>query len=217
MALKFALDAAGFAGLNDSLKGLYKQASDGTYQLDVDGAESTDSVAGLKANRDEILGKLTSANAARELLERQLAEKTGDHSQLLATEQAKTAALTKQLNSLLITGKAESIAKELAKHNAPLLQPWIEKRLTAAIGENGEYSTRVLDKNGQPSELTLAALQTEIASDAMFAPLIVGNFSQGTGGSGSQFPTPQPGAGGGQPMTARDIARQAINEMTFTE
>lgn len=216
MALKFVVDAAGYGALSDSIRALYKPGADGSYQLDVDGAEPAESVTGLKANRDEILGKLTTEKQAREALERQLAEKTGDHSQLLASEQAKTAALTKQLNGLLVQGKAETIARELAKHNAPLLQPWIEKRLTAALGENGEYSTRVLDKNGQPTELTLAALQTEIASDAMFAPLIVGNHSTGTGGSGSQFSTPQPGAGGGQ-MTSRQIALDAINQMTFTE
>lgn len=86
---------------------------------------------------------------------------------------------------LAVNGPAIELANNLT--TAPdLALPHIRSRLSAEVDEaTGKAVTKVLDKAGKPSEMTLDDLMKELAADSKLAPIIKGSRARGSGGNGS--------------------------------
>jgi hypothetical protein len=95
----------------------------------------------------------------------------------------------KTLQRILVENIANKMAGEISA--APdLILPHIKARLTTELND-GEYVTRVLDKDGKPSALGIEELQKEITADKRFSLIIKGSKASGGGASGD-------GSGGGK-------------------
>lgn len=88
----------------------------------------------------------------------------------------------KTLQKILVENIANRMAGEISA--APdLIMPHIKNRLTTELVD-GEYVTRVLDKEGKPSALSIEELQKEFTGDKRFALIIKGSKASGGGASG---------------------------------
>lgn len=102
------------------------------------------------------------------------------------------AELTQQASQLqaviekqMVDNVAQSTASELAGENAAILLPHIKGRLSVEVVD-GEARTRVLDKSGKPSALTVEELKNEFFTSDSFAAIIIGSKANGSGASGGQ-------------------------------
>lgn len=102
----------------------------------------------------------------------------------------KIAKLEGHVNRSLLDGTAQTIAAELFTAPSVAL-PHIRNRLTV-VEENGEFVTRVLDRDGKPSAATLDDLKNEMLQTKDFAPILIGSRASGGGAHGGQ-------GGGGAP------------------
>lgn len=227
MAIKFKLTEEEYTALPKHFKDEYKKQDDGSYVVDLEGAEDT---GALKRAKDHEKAERTKAQKAlKEALDKQaeieteLTElreakgKTADKD-VAATEKAWQAKLAKRekeltdqlgsvqkaLKDTMETGVATSLAVELAGDNAELLTPHLAKRLRAEIVD-GKAVTRVLDENGEVSALTPAELKKEILSSDKFAALVIGSKASGGGAAGARK-----GAGGSG-------TKKKLSEMSATE
>lgn len=192
MALKMTVDS--LAGLPADVSALYKAGAEGKFSLDLEGVEDT---GALKRAKDhEKAARVNAEKMAADLalrLENLESEREkmllgsipkGDVEKLEGTWKKKfeaaateTDGLKGSLKSLLVDNIAQAIASKIS--TAPsLLMPHIRGRLTADY-TSGKASTRVLDKLGQPSDMTLEELEKEIIANAEYAPII--SASQATG------------------------------------
>lgn len=86
------------------------------------------------------------------------------------------------LQRLLVDNVAQAVATKVS--TAPdLLLPHVKARLVAEKTSDG-YVTRVLDKEGKPSAMSIEELQKELSGDKRFAAIIVGSKASGGGASG---------------------------------
>jgi chromosome segregation ATPase len=162
-------------------------------------AEAVKGIDALKAKNEELLGEKKAAQKkaqeeadARQKAADEAAAKSGDVDALnksweakLAKREAELAEAVKErdgkLFDLTVNAEARRIASELAlPGSADVLLPHIKARLKY---ENGQVA--VLDAEGKLSASTLDDLAKEIASDARFAPVIVGSRATGGGANGS--------------------------------
>lgn len=185
------------------------------FKLDVEGG--FEDVAALKRAKDH---EKTAAAEAKRLLheaQTQLAALTEERDGLLSgaipkkdverlegsyktklaakeTElNAKIAALTGNLNTLLVDNEAARLASKLS--TAPeIILPHIKKRLSAETVD-GKAVTRVLDAEGKPSASTLEDLEKEIIANPTFAPILTGSKGSGGGAAGA--------GGGGAPSKGK--------------
>jgi hypothetical protein len=228
MAIKFKLkDEAEYDALPKHLRDEYKKQDDGSYVVDLEGAEDTGALK--RAKEHEVAERKKAQKALKETMDKQteieaeLAElrenktKAADKD-VAATEKAWQAKLAKrekeltdQLGSIqkalkdtLETGVASSLAAELAGDNAELLTPHLLKRLRAEIVD-GKAVTRVLGEDGEVSALTPAELKKEILSSDKFAALVIGSKGSGGGAAGARK-----GAGGSG-------TKKKLSEMSATE
>lgn len=192
--------------IEEKFRDLYEQTDDG-YQLKVEGVEDTGALKRAKDHEKqarkeaeqrlrEAQEQLDAINAAKAQAEEDKLRKSGDIEALEKSWQekyqkreqelaAQTEALQTNLQKILVDGKAQSLAAELAlPGSAEVLMPHIRSRL-ATVERDGEFVTAVLDESGKPSALSLDELKAEISGNKAFAPLLVGSNATGSGASPS--------------------------------
>lgn len=206
MALKAILES--LDGLSDEIKSEYKKGDDGKFHLDVEGLDDHPGVGALKRAKDyekaerQKLAKQLSDLQARldalteerdgilkgaipksdvEKLENSYKEKLARREKELSDQ---ISALTSNLQTMLVDNVAQSIASKIS--TAPeLILPHIKARLKAEFNE-GKAVTRVLDKDGNPSALSIEDLEKEMVANPVFAPIIIGSKASGSGAEGGR-------------------------------
>ena len=191
MALKKKISKADHEKLPDHFKAEYIEKG-GEFHLDLDDEESG---ALLRAKDREKELRKAAETKAKELEER-LAElegtdarKRGDietlekswKSKLAETEKALTERLANKdayLKNTLVDSVAQQIASKISTSPA-LIMPHIKARLAADL-DGDTPSTKVLDKNGQLSALTIEELQNEFVTNPDFGAIIIGSKASGS-------------------------------------
>ena len=191
MALKKKITKADYEKLAEGLKGEYVEKN-GEYHLDLDDEESG---ALLRAkDREKELRKEAEARAKE--LEAKLAEvqdgdsrKRGDietlekswKSKLDETTKGLTEKLSKKdsyIKSALVDNVAQQLASKISTSPA-LIMPHIKARLTADL-DGDAPSTKVLDKDGKLSALTVDDLANEFVTNPDFGAIIIGSKASGS-------------------------------------
>lgn len=209
--LKLELDK--LDGLDDSVKAFYEE-KDGKFRLKVDGVPD---VSGLKNKVDQLLTEKKEADRkAKEAAEAAEAErqaalaKSGDIDALRQSYEAKLTkrekelmeqltGLQSQVHGLTVGQTAMAVAVELAMDgSSDVLLPHVKQRLSMEIVD-GQAVTRVLDKAGKPSAMTIEELKTEFAANPAFAPIIKASKAAGGGASGGN------NSGGGAPKSKASL------------
>lgn len=195
------LTKAQYDALPEGLKALYKATGEDTYEPTfVTSEDHEQSIAGLKKKNEELIGKDKASRTAAEEAERkrqeaadEAARKAGDVQALEASWQKKLddvinankAELESRdsfINQTLVDAKAHELATTLGGKSAAVLMPHIKPRLTVEKGQDGKYSTRILDADGKPSALTIEDLGKEFRSNEAFAGIITTPTNNGLGG-----------------------------------
>jgi hypothetical protein len=207
MAFKQKLTKAEYAKLTDGVKENY--IADGEiYVIDVEGGVK-DEAALLEAKnhekkkRQEAEKALKDVNAELETLREERegilkgAIPKGDVDKLEAGYKTKLEKREKELtgtisareaalNAMLVDSVANNLATKLSK-SPTLLAPHIRARLVADL--SGEKpATKILDKDGKVSDLSLEAFEKEILANKDFAPILVGSKASGGGANGASGP-----------------------------
>lgn len=191
MAMKKKITKADYEKLAEGLKGEYVEKN-GEYHLDLDDEESG---ALLRAkDREKELRKEAEARAKE--LEAKLAEvqdgdsrKRGDietlekswKSKLDETTKGLTEKLSKKdsyIKSALVDNVAQQLASKISTSPA-LIMPHIKARLTADL-DGDAPSTKVLDKDGKLSALTVDDLANEFVTNPDFGAIIIGSKASGS-------------------------------------
>lgn len=221
MAIKLKITKAEYDVLSDAMKALYK-AVGSDYQLD---ASDYEEPGELKRAKDREVEAARLARERAEKAERErdefrdaAARKAGDITTLdkswqkklddaVLVEKTRADQLNKQLQNVLVDKEAIAIAAELGGESAELLLPHITKRLQAEV--DGDVAiTRVLDKEGKKSALTLAELKKEISEDKRFSPIIIASRASGGGAAGGNRQPTNGGAGSGGQKKFHELTGQ---------
>lgn len=205
MALKKKLTKEEYAKLSDHIKAEYIEDGDG-FRLDIDGDEDTGALKRAKDReaqlRREAEQKLREAQEQLDALGNDDARKKGDIQTLEKSWQkkledqkteyeGKLGKLTSHTKTQLVDNVAQQIASKIS--NAPaLLLPHIKARLAADF-EGDAPITRILDKDGKPSAMTVEELSAEFVANKDFSAIITA--SKASGGAGK----PSNNNGGGAP------------------
>lgn len=205
MALKKKLSKAEYEKLSDTIKAEYIEDGDG-FRLDIDGDEDTGALKRAKDReaqlRRDAEAKLREAQEELDRINGDDARKKGDIATLEKSWQKKlddtkaeyegrVSKLTAHTTKTLVDNVATQIASKIS--NAPaLLLPHIKSRLQADF-EGDAPVTRVLDKDGKPSAMTVEELAAEFVANKDFSAIITA--SKASGGAGK----PSNNSGGGAP------------------
>lgn len=198
MALKKKLTKEEYAKLSDAFKAEYIEDGD-NFRLDVDGEEDTGALRRAK-DREAQLRK-DAEKRAKEAEDRLTeiegddARKKGDVATLekswsgkleaqKAEYEGKLSKLTAHTTRSLVDNVATSIATKISTAPA-LLLPHIRARLQADF-EGDEPKTRVLDKDGKPSALSVDELAQEFVANKDFSAIITASKASGGAGKPSQ-------------------------------
>jgi hypothetical protein len=229
MALKLALDGDAFKKLSDDLKKEYKEVEeDGkkVYKLDVDGLEDTGALKRAKDHekkaRTEAEAKVKELQTNLETIQNEIDDIRRGAIPKADVEKLETSWKTKlekqktemstaletargSLKKLLVDNVAQSMATKIS--TVPdLILPHIRSRLTVDES-SGEFVTKVLDKDGKPSAMSIEELQKEFTSNKSFAPILVGSRASGSGAPGT-------GANGGSaPARPDGMAKWSPKQM----
>lgn len=202
--LKIKLTKEEYEALSDEMKAAYKANGNNTgYVLDTDEARE------LKAAKDREKTRADEAERKlQELVEEQRtnadkrARESGDVAALekswsdkyeaLKAEHETAIAKMKEdgeklsadlraaIDTLTVDRDATTVAAEIS--TAPkLMLPHLRGRLRAEIGADGAVVTRVLDKSGKPSAMTLDDLKKEFRDNADFSAIIKAGHGSGAG------------------------------------
>ncbi len=224
MALKRIITKAEFDALSDVLKTEYK-ASGENFALDIDGDDNIDwkRKREIEAeHRAKAEKKLADAQEELDNLRRGAIPKAdvealeNSWKTKLQTRETELNTQVDMLNGVITNNTVKNTAKDIAQmFLAPAaVIPMITSRLKSEI-VNGEAVTRVLDKNGQLSAMTIDDLKNEFKSDATFAPILVGSQASGGGAAGSGGGNP--GAGGKKLKDMNDQERVTLFKSNRTE
>ena len=209
MAMKRTVTAEEFSKLIPQLQAEYKKEGE-TYTLDLtdyedpvklksakDHEKEQRKLAEQKARelqtqletlteeRDNMLkGSIPKADA--EKLEKSYKDKMD---KLKADLEGQLTAANGSLQTLLVDNVAQSLASEISTAPA-VLMPHIKGRLKAEKGADGKFVTKVLDKDGAPSALSVEDLKQEFILHPDFKAIITGSKASGGGAGGG-------GSGGG--------------------
>lgn len=205
MALKKKLTKAEYEKLSEHIKAEYIEDGEG-FRLDVEGDEDNGALkrakdresqlrrdaekklSELEAELGEIKGNDARKNGDIATLEKAWAKKTED---LKAEYEAKLGKLTSHTQKQLVDNVATQIATKIS--NAPaLILPHIKSRLQADF-DGDTPVTRVLDKEGNVSALTIEELSAEFIANKDFSAIITA--SKASGGAGK----PATSTGGSAP------------------
>lgn len=205
MALKKQISKADYDNLPAAFKTEYRAQGE-DFVLDIEGEDTTD----WKKKRDieaehrrNAEARATAAENERDEMRRGAIPKADVEAlenswkaKVTTAEQA-GAARVAELETVIATTTADTAARDVASmFLAPAAMiPMVRSRLKPEI-VGGVAVTRVLDKNGQPSALTLDDLKAEFKADPTLAPVIVASKASGAGASGGQQQPGGPGAGG---------------------
>ena len=205
MALKKKLSKAEYDKLSDAIKAEYIEDGDG-FRLDIDGDEDTGALKRAKDReaqlRRDAEAKLREAQEELDRINGDDARKKGDIATLekswqkklddtKAEYEGKVSKLTTHTTKTLVDNVATQIATKIS--NAPaLLLPHVKSRLQADF-EGDSPVTRVLDKDGKPSAMTVEELAAEFVANKDFSAIITA--SKASGGAGK----PSNNNGGGAP------------------
>jgi len=152
----------------------------------------------LEANNKALVQEKIDAKKRAEQAAMEAAKKSGDVETIEKSWGEKYAALESEkvgaiqqyetmIHNLTVGAAASSMAAEIAvQGSASLLLPHIQKRLTVEI-RDGKAVTKVLDKEGRPSAMTIEELKKEFITDKAFAPVIAGTKASGTGYRGGDW------------------------------
>lgn len=197
MALKVKITKDEFDALDPVLQAEYKGDGAG-YILDAD-VQSADTTALVNAHNrtKEELRVLREAQEERireaeerareELrksgntteLERRLTE---EREQLRREKDADILKRTQQLSRVLVSDRAQILARELSGEAWAVMLPHIQSRLVADL-DSDIPACKVVAADGQPSTLSIEDLKKEFLNNPAFASIIVGVDSSG-GGAG---------------------------------
>ena len=205
MALKKKLTKEEYSKLSDHIKAEYIEDGDG-FRLDIDGDEDTGALKRAKDReaqlRRDAEAKLREAQEELDRINGDDARKKGDIATLEKSWQkkledqkteyeGKLGKLTSHTKTQLVDNVAQQIASKIS--NAPaLLLPHIKARLAADF-EGDAPVTRILDKDGKPSAMTIEELSAEFVANKDFSAIITA--SKASGGAGK----PSNSNGGGAP------------------
>lgn len=205
MALKKKLTKEEYSKLSDHIKAEYIEDGDG-FRLDIDGDEDTGALKRAKDReaqlRRDAEAKLREAQEELDRINGDDARKKGDIQTLekswqkklddsKAEYETKLGKLTSHTKTQLVDNVAQQIASKIS--NAPaLLLPHIKARLAADF-EGDAPVTRILDKDGKPSAMTVEELSAEFVANKDFSAIITA--SKASGGAGK----PSNSNGGGAP------------------
>lgn len=197
MALKKKLTKEEYAKLSDHIKAEYIEDGDG-FRLDIDGDEDTGALKRAKDReaqlRREAEQKLREAQEQLDALGNDDARKKGDIQTLEKSWQkkledqkteyeGKLGKLTSHTKTQLVDNVAQQIASKIS--NAPaLLLPHIKARLAADF-EGDAPITRILDKDGKPSAMTVEELSAEFVANKDFSAIITASKASGGAGKSS--------------------------------
>lgn len=196
MALKKKLAKADFDKLSEAIKAEYIADGDG-YKLDLSDDEDTGPLKRALEREKEAAGtskaRVKELEAELEALSSNDARKKGDIATLEKSWEKKTqdqakvyedriSKLTKHTTNSLVNDVASSVAHKLTKPSSvSLLMPHLKARLVADF-DGDMPQTRVLDKDGKPSAMTVEELTAEFVANKDFADIIIG--SKASGGAG---------------------------------
>lgn len=228
MKLKFKIDKAAYDKLDDAVKALYGE-KDGSYVLQVEGAEGEDDIATLRRAKEREAQEAKTWREKAEAAQKELdesrgidARKRGDIDTLEKSWKEKYDKREKELleqvakkdgyiTKALLDGEASKLASSIS--NAPsVLLPHIKSRLTVdTTGE--EPALRILDAQGKPSALTMDDLKKEFVANKDFAAIITVNKASGSGAAQGQTQKGQGGApssaaNGEKPASFRQMSPQ---------
>jgi hypothetical protein len=205
MALKRKLTKAEHSALNPLLQAEYKAEGE-DFVLDATGFEDPGelrrALARVREEKTTLETELTTARTKIDTITAADARRAGDVATLEKSWQdkldaekrdatKKLEAKDKFLQTTLVDSVASKLATEVGGDNADLLVPHIKSRLSAEL--TGEIPlTRVLDKDGKPSAMTVEDLRKEIETDKRFASVVIKSKASGGGAAGAGRP-----AGGG--------------------
>ena len=196
--LKRKVSKSDFDSFDDGLKSFYLESDDG-YSLD---AEDRDD-GPLKRAKDRESQEKKDAQAKVKELQAKIdgigtedARKNGDIDTLYKSFESRTDALKSEfaeksskkdniIKELLVDSVAEKLAYELSPKSGHFLVPQIIDRLHADMDAD-KPTTRVLDKDGNPSLQTLAELKKELIADERNSAIIEGSKASGSGATGSK-------------------------------
>ena len=194
MTLKKKLSKAEYEKLFDAIKAEYIEDGDG-FRLDIDGDEDTGALKRAKDRevqlRRDAEAKLREAQEELDRINGDDARKKGDITTLekswqkklddtKAEYEGKVSKLTAHTTKTLVDNVATQIATKIS--NAPaLLLPHIKSRLQADF-EGDTPITRILDKDGKPSAMTVEELTAEFVANKDFSAIITA--SKASGGAG---------------------------------
>ena len=218
--LKRKIDKKAFDELDEAIKKLYSE-KDGSYVLAIEG---DDDAGELKRAKDrEVQARKDAEKKAKELQE-QLDEATGNDARkrgdIETLEKSWKEKFDKREKELLdkLSGKetyirstlVDNVATQLAAKISTtpnLMLPHIKARLAADF-DGDTPVTRILDKDGKVSALSLEDLEKEFVANKDFSAIIVGSKASG---SGTSKETTQKGQGSapldaqGKPISFREL------------
>lgn len=191
--LKCKLTAAEHAALPEGVKSYYKQSGE-TFLLQTDEAADLISARNqekLRADGLQIqVTGLTSQVTSLTTENQQIRSASGNVVALEASWKAKVQAVEndrdtklgvkdKQLQKVLVSNVAQTLATEMAGDNAHLLVPVIQARLSAdTTGE--EAVTRILDAEGKPSASTIADLKKQLVDSGKYKAILIASQASGS-------------------------------------
>lgn len=197
MALKRKISKSDFDALPEVLKAEYKpNGSD--YVLDTDDASELERARdrereAAKAEREKAARLQAELEEAKRKLDEGSeldAKKRGDIETLekswkdkYARQEAEAAAKLEAKNGFIRSQLVDNVAMQLASRistSPTLILPHIKARLAADL-DGDTPTTRILDKDGKPSALTVEDLAKEFVANKDFSAIIIG--SKATGGS----------------------------------
>jgi hypothetical protein len=197
MALKKKLTKAEYEKLSEHIKAEYIEDGDG-FRLDIDGDEDTGALKRAKDReaqlRRDAEAKLREAQEELDRINGDDARKKGDIATLekswqkklddtKAEYEGKLGKLTSHTKTQLVDNVAQQIASKIS--NAPaLLLPHIKARLAADF-EGDAPVTRILDKEGKVSAMTVEELSAEFVANKDFSAIITASKASGGAGRSS--------------------------------
>ncbi|WLJ71036.1 hypothetical protein [Sphingomonas phage Kimi] len=209
MALKHKINKAAYDKLSDELKAEYIAGdNDGEYVLDVTGLPEPEDTGPLKraleaekTRHKETKAKLDTANAT--------ISEFPDVDKLKADHAKETGKYKAFTENALVDGAAQALAAKISTSPAIML-PHIKSRLVADV--TGETPvTKVLDKDGKPSDLTIEKLGEEMVANKDFAAIIIG--SKASGGGAPRVPAKPLGGGAPQGEQAPDLSKMQPGDL----
>lgn len=191
-----------------------------------------ESVVNLEANNQKLLKQKSDAKKAADQAILDAARSSGDVESITKSYEDKFSALELSwsekykaleassgasstefngiINELTVNSTARSIAAEISKPGfSEVFMPHLQSRLSVEI-KNGKPITRVMDKAGKLSAMTIDELKGEFHNNPAFAELVVGTMASGGGSSEGN------GKGKSNELTRDDFSKLTpVEQSTF--